>query len=184
MFSALRSSFHLVWPWAVKHEYVGWTQTVGRPLQQLGWTWCLLRILDLISLFVQFKPLEQLMGVFPAASGNFLPDTWRNLMSSPVSVEARIMFACACMYVSMSTSAAGFIHHWLLPWGFCYWSQWKEVRVAGWVHASVQISRSAWIPSCSRGQSVSSVWLALITRLILKVLPFCRLWMNVGWERH
>uniref|UniRef100_G3PDN9 5'-3' exoribonuclease n=1 Tax=Gasterosteus aculeatus aculeatus TaxID=481459 RepID=G3PDN9_GASAC len=32
-----------------------------------------------------FKPLEQLMGVFPAASGNFLPTTWRNLMSSPDS---------------------------------------------------------------------------------------------------
>ncbi|XP_068454828.1 5'-3' exoribonuclease 2 isoform X2 [Clinocottus analis] len=32
-----------------------------------------------------FKPLEQLMGVFPAASGNFLPTTWRNLMSSPES---------------------------------------------------------------------------------------------------
>ncbi|KAM6906357.1 5'-3' exoribonuclease 2 isoform 3-T3 [Lycodopsis pacificus] len=32
-----------------------------------------------------FKPLEQLMGVFPAASGNFLPATWRSLMSSPDS---------------------------------------------------------------------------------------------------
>ncbi|CAL8314988.1 unnamed protein product [Merluccius merluccius] len=32
-----------------------------------------------------FKPLEQLMGVFPAASGNFLPETWRELMSSPES---------------------------------------------------------------------------------------------------
>ncbi|XP_031572714.1 5'-3' exoribonuclease 2-like [Actinia tenebrosa] len=32
-----------------------------------------------------FKPLEQLMGVFPAASGNFLPPTWRNLMSNPES---------------------------------------------------------------------------------------------------
>ncbi|XP_061901185.1 5'-3' exoribonuclease 2 isoform X1 [Entelurus aequoreus] len=32
-----------------------------------------------------FKPLEQLMGVFPAASGNFLPETWRNLMMSPDS---------------------------------------------------------------------------------------------------
>ncbi|XP_027011212.1 5'-3' exoribonuclease 2 [Tachysurus fulvidraco] len=32
-----------------------------------------------------FKPLEQLMGVFPAASGNFLPPTWRELMSNPDS---------------------------------------------------------------------------------------------------
>lgn len=32
-----------------------------------------------------FKPLEQLMGVFPAASGNFLPPTWRELMSHPES---------------------------------------------------------------------------------------------------
>lgn len=32
-----------------------------------------------------FKPLEQLMSVFPAASGKFLPPTWRALMSSPES---------------------------------------------------------------------------------------------------
>lgn len=32
-----------------------------------------------------FKPLEQLMGVFPAASGNFIPPTWRDLMSNPDS---------------------------------------------------------------------------------------------------
>jgi 5'-3' exoribonuclease 2 len=28
-----------------------------------------------------FRPLEQLMGVFPAASGCFLPDSWRDLMT-------------------------------------------------------------------------------------------------------
>lgn len=55
-------------------------------------------VLGLICLCVQFKPLEQLMGVFPAASGNFLPDTWRNLMSSPVSVQARIPFMSACTW--------------------------------------------------------------------------------------
>lgn len=31
------------------------------------------------------KPLEQLMCVFPAASGEFLPTSWRNLMSDPLS---------------------------------------------------------------------------------------------------
>lgn len=33
----------------------------------------------------QFKPMEQLMSVFPAASGKFLPETWRELMTDIVS---------------------------------------------------------------------------------------------------
>lgn len=50
---------------------------------------CIKHVNDLCGCCVQFKPLEQLMGVFPAASGNFLPQTWRNLMSSPVSLKKK-----------------------------------------------------------------------------------------------
>ena len=32
-----------------------------------------------------FAPLEQLMGVFPASSGKFLPPSWRELMMRDVS---------------------------------------------------------------------------------------------------
>jgi len=32
-----------------------------------------------------FNPLEQLMAVFPLASGTFLPKEWRRLMSEPTS---------------------------------------------------------------------------------------------------
>ena len=31
------------------------------------------------------------MGVFPAASGNFLPPTWRELMSHPVSIVCNVI---------------------------------------------------------------------------------------------
>ena len=46
------------------------------------------------SCLFQFKPLEQLMGVFPAASGNFIPPTWRNLMSNPVSFSVLLVYFC------------------------------------------------------------------------------------------
>lgn len=54
-----------------------------------------------VGCFVQFKPLEQLMGVFPAASGNFLPPTWRNLMSSPVSFrhETAQQYCCSLIFL-------------------------------------------------------------------------------------
>lgn len=33
----------------------------------------------------QFKPLEQLMGVFPAGSKQHVPPTWQDLMTDPES---------------------------------------------------------------------------------------------------
>jgi len=33
----------------------------------------------------QFKPLEQLMGVFPAGSKQHVPPTWQDLMTNPQS---------------------------------------------------------------------------------------------------
>ena len=40
-----------------------------------------------MNLKLQFKPLEQLMGVFPAASKKHLPITWQTLMDDPVSIS-------------------------------------------------------------------------------------------------
>lgn len=38
------------------------------------------------------------MAVFPAASGNFLPESWRNLMMDPVSVCVCVcVHLCACV---------------------------------------------------------------------------------------
>ena len=54
------------------------------------------------------------MAVFPAASGNFLPDTWRDLMANPVSsvycaytcglycyISSCNYVMCVCMSVCM-----------------------------------------------------------------------------------
>lgn len=38
-------------------------------------------------LSLQFRPLEQLMGVFPAASSMHVPQPWAKLMSDPVSTK-------------------------------------------------------------------------------------------------
>jgi 5'-3' exoribonuclease 2 len=40
----------------------------------------------LICFLPQFKPLEQLMGVFPAASRSHVPEPWGTLMYDPVSI--------------------------------------------------------------------------------------------------
>ena len=36
--------------------------------------------------FLQFRPLEQLMGVFPAASRKHVPKPWAQLMTDPVCI--------------------------------------------------------------------------------------------------
>jgi 5'-3' exoribonuclease 2 len=58
-----------------------------------------------------FRPLEQLMGVFPAASGKFLPATWRALMESTViSFELWI----GVLYLPSNLCTIGFPNHGLL----------------------------------------------------------------------
>ena len=44
-----------------------------------------------IDFHFQFKPLEQLMGVFPAASQAHIPIPWRPLMYSPVSTYLLVL---------------------------------------------------------------------------------------------
>jgi 5'-3' exonuclease len=39
-----------------------------------------------VIMLLQFRPLEQLMGVFPAASSSHVPAPWASLMSDPVCI--------------------------------------------------------------------------------------------------
>ena len=50
-----------------------------------------------VSFFPQFRPLEQLMGVFPAASKKHLPVTWQRLMCDPVSFSGGFRFLYCCL---------------------------------------------------------------------------------------
>ena len=43
-------------------------------------------VLRFVDVCFQFKPLEQLMGVFPAGSKQHVPPTWQDLMTDPVSI--------------------------------------------------------------------------------------------------
>lgn len=45
-------------------------------------------------LYFQFRPLEQLMGVFPAASSKHVPEPWAKLMSDPVSIMRKLVSSC------------------------------------------------------------------------------------------
>ena len=51
---------------------------------------------------VPFAPLEQLMGVFPASSGKFLPVSWRELMRKDVSwfpYATKMHFVSTCLSI-------------------------------------------------------------------------------------
>lgn len=69
---------HRLWAWDQAGKNGGRQASLSPIVRPVCFVW------SKVPVF-QFKPLEQLMGVFPAASGNFLPPTWRSLMSNPVS---------------------------------------------------------------------------------------------------
>lgn len=50
---------------------------------------------------IPFNPLEQLMGVFPAASSSHVPEPWRNLMSDPVNKKKTKSFNPLKFYFSL-----------------------------------------------------------------------------------
>lgn len=53
------------------------------------WDWTFLYVFtNYYSLWFQFKPLEQLMSVFPAASKQHVPEPWSRLMFEPVRSES------------------------------------------------------------------------------------------------
>lgn len=74
-------------------------------------------------LWFQFKPLEQLMGVFPAASGKFLPPTWRELMSHPVSGKSSFLidFYISVFYWSIDCLVDMFVDVYYLNSIFIDW---------------------------------------------------------------
>lgn len=74
-------------------------------------------------LWFQFKPLEQLMGVFPAASGKFLPPTWRELMSHQVSGKSSFLidFYISVFYWSIDCLVDMFVDVYYLNSIFIDW---------------------------------------------------------------
>ena len=52
-----------------------------------------------ITVIFQFKPLEQLMGVFPAGSKQHVPPTWQELMTDPVSANIFILYTLKILYI-------------------------------------------------------------------------------------
>lgn len=101
--SALSSHTHTIFLFQVAHHYVRGLCWVLRYYYQgcRSWTWYFpyhyapfasdfVNISNLTMEFLEgetepFKPLEQLMGVFPADSKSHVPETWQNLMTDPNS---------------------------------------------------------------------------------------------------
>lgn len=53
-------------------------------------------------LIFQFNPLEQLMGVFPAASSSHVPKPWAKLMSDPVSYFYLVLVLASTVLFEMN----------------------------------------------------------------------------------
>ena len=93
---------------------------------------------------------------FPASSGKFLPQSWRELMMRDVgwlSFSPSLTFFCwflspsfSFLLLCLSILHAGFSYHWFLPYQFQSWFEWQDVGVA-WCRSPAVCWRAASSPS-------------------------------------
>lgn len=134
------------------------------------------------------------MGVFPAASGNFLPETWRSLMMSPVSVFTsfpRLFTSRSFFFFSLSLHLIlnSFSLLRILPSSTSTPTTSPSISTArntpGRVSHVIQWPGvtlfSSWFVRFHFEYSYVSVCMCVF---FLKAWPCYLLWMNVGWGRR